>query len=93
MAGSTTAEINKRVITDFPLHAKAVTPSANVLTDYDGDVQWMVIYVGVAGTVTVVPLGNDDADTVVYTVPAGGVVPCRVRKVTAATAGSLVGQW
>ncbi len=40
-----------------------------------------------AGNITIVPMGNDDAETLAFVdVPAGFTPPFRVRRVTAATA-------
>lgn len=40
-----------------------------------------------AGDITIVPVGNDNADTLAFEgVPAGFIPPYRVRRVTAATA-------
>jgi hypothetical protein len=89
-----TTETFKRTITDFPMNAKVVTASSNFLTDNSGVRQWMTIYVGTGGTVTVVPLGNADDHAVAFVVPDGGVIPVRVKKVTAVvTAAGLVGVW
>jgi hypothetical protein len=59
-----------------------ITPSDN-----DLDPVPKAIVLLSAGNLTIVPLGNDDADTLTFTAaPCGFVPPFRVRRVTAATA-------
>lgn len=81
-------------VTGFPARAKAITPSDGTpLTDYDGKVVGQTVYVGQAGSVTVVPVGNDPAQTVTFYVPTGGLVPVEVTyvKFSGTTASQLVG--
>lgn len=80
-------------VTGFPACAIAITPSDTVpLLDHDNNPVAMTIYVGVAGDVVVVPIGNDLTEPVTFTCPAGGLVPVEVNYVlTATTASSLVG--
>jgi hypothetical protein len=81
-------------LTGFPACAKEITPSdSSVLTDHDGNVRSQTVYVGGAGTVVVVPVGNDLAQTVAFVCPAGGLVPVEVRavKFSGTTATNLVG--
>lgn len=82
------------VVTGFPALAKAITPSnVTPLMDYDNRPRAMTVYVGTAGDVAVVPVGNAFAQSVVFKVPAGGLVPVEVTYVlaTGTDAGSLVG--
>lgn len=65
------------IFTQFPSVAVAVTPSDSVNLTVD-----MTIYVGTGGNVTVIPAGT--ATAVLYkNVPAGGVIPCKVRRINA----------
>lgn len=62
--------------------AAVVTPGASDLAETA-----KALLVLAAGNVTVVPLDNDDADTLTFTgLGAGQVIPLRIRRVTAATA-------
>ena len=82
------------VVTGFPALAKAITPSDDSdLTDLEGRRKSQTVYVGGAGDVVVVPIGNDLAQSVTFTCPAGGLVPVEVRRVrfTGTTATGLVG--
>jgi len=58
----------------------AITPGAS---DFD---TYSLIYCTVGGTVTYLPVLNDDAATVSETVAAGWVSPVMVRRVSAAAA-------
>jgi hypothetical protein len=59
-----------------------ITPGA---TDLDPIAKAITLLT--AGNVTIVPVGNDNADTLAFVgLPAGWVSPYRVRRVTAATA-------
>jgi hypothetical protein len=59
-----------------------ITPSASDLTDIPKGVVLLT-----AGNVTVVPVANDNADALAFVgLPAGYIIPFRVRRVTAATA-------
>jgi hypothetical protein len=81
-------------LTGFPACAKAITPSDSaLLTDHDGHPKSQTVYVGGAGTVVVVPVGNDAAQTVAFVCPAGGLVPVEVSavKFSGTTATGLVG--
>lgn len=73
-------------VTAFPHGAIAVTPS-----DTDVFASPVTVYVGVTGNVRVVPANGGSAVTFVG-VPAGGVVPVKVRQVysTSTTATSIV---
>lgn len=62
--------------------SRVITPAA---TDLPGATKAVVLLT--AGNVTVVPVGNADADGIAFVgVPAGFVPPFMVRRVTAATA-------
>lgn len=81
-------------VTGFPACAKAITPSdATPLLDYDNNPTGMTVYVGTAGDVRCVPIGNTIAQPVTFKVPAGGLVPVEVNYVfsTGTTASTLVG--
>lgn len=81
-------------VTGFPARAKEITPSdAQPLTDYDGRPVGMTVYVGQAGTVSVVPVGNDPSQVVSFYCPTGGLVPVEVTfvKFSGTTASQLVG--
>jgi len=68
----------------FGTKARPITAGA---TDLDPPAKAVVMTTG--GTITVVPLDNDNADTITFTgVPAGFVVPYIVRRVTALTSGA-----
>lgn len=70
----------------LPTESRAISASA---TDLDPIAKSLFIAVG--GDVTFVPVGNDDANTVVCTgLAAGTVIPFRVRRVTAITNGASV---
>lgn len=73
----------QQIVPAFPDNAFAITPSdAN---DFSAPV---TVYVGGAGTVTVVPWAKRNEagpPTVSCVVPAGGLVPFRVARVMAAT--------
>lgn len=82
------------VVTGFPAVAKAITPSnVTPLLDYDNEPRAMTVYVGTAGNIAVVPVGNTFAQSVIFKVPAGGLVPVEVTWVLASgtDATELVG--
>lgn len=82
------------VVTGFPALAKAITPSDTTpLLDYDNSPRAMTIYVGTAGVVRCVPVGNSIAQTVDFKIPAGGLVPVEVKYVfsSGTTALDMVG--
>lgn len=82
------------LVTGFPALAKAIVPhDSNPLTDYNGNRRAQTVYVGTAGDVVVVPIGNDFSDPVTFYVPTGGLVPVEVLyvKFTGTTATGLVG--
>lgn len=84
------------IVTGYPALAKTVTPSdSNSLTDYQGNVRSQSVFVGVAGDVRVLPVGNTGTNYVTFTCPAGSFVPVEVTKVlsTGTTASGLVGVW
>jgi len=71
----------------FPDRASSVTPDDNAVFNPS------TIYVGGAGDVAVVPVANNDGDSVVFSgLIAGSVVPIRVKQVlaTGTTATNLV---
>lgn len=74
------------------LHAEAITPAdATDLTAVTRGV-----YVGVTGDVTVVMMGTEGDSSVTFTaVPAGSVLPIRVREISATgtTATDIVALW
>jgi len=83
-------------VTRFPSCAKAITPhDTNPLTNFQGSAQPQMVIVNGAGDVVVVPAGNDDAQTITYTLTAGSVVPviCRIVKAAGTTATGLVGHF
>lgn len=66
----------------FGRRGATITPGA---TDLDPVAKTVVCLT--AGNITVVPVDNDNADTIAFTdVPSGFAVPFIVRRVTAATA-------
>lgn len=77
------------IVTEFPNVAVAVTPSDSVNLPYA-----MSIYVGATGNVSVLPEGSSTSVTYVG-VPAGTVIPCKVRRVnsTNTTASSFIGHY
>lgn len=81
----------------FPPRAIAISPhDTNLLLDHASVAQPMAVFVGVAGNVSVIPSGNPDAAAaVVFTIPAGGVIPVMCAKVraTGTTASGFVGVW
>jgi hypothetical protein len=82
------------VVTGFPACAKAITPSdITPLLDYDNQPRAMTVYVGSAGTVSVLPVGNSAGQFVTFTMVAGGVVPVEATMVrfTGTSASNLVG--
>lgn len=82
------------VVTGFPACAKAITPSdATPLLDFNNNPRAMTVYVGTAGTVSVIPVGNDISQPVSFIVPAGGLIPVEVKYVrfSGTNAGGLVG--
>ena len=82
------------VVTGFPALAKAITPSdVTPLMDYENNTRAMTVYVGTAGIVRCVPVGNSYAQTVDFKVPAGGLVPVEVKYVfsSGTTALDMVG--
>lgn len=69
--------------TTFGSRMEAVTPGAN---DLPGGIAKAVVLLE-AGDITVVPATNGDSDEFEFVdVPAGFTPPCRVRRVTAASA-------
>jgi hypothetical protein len=72
----------------LPAHAFAITKSDT--TDY---VPGIAVFVGGAGVVAVIPSKGDGTTVVEFTVPAGGMVPVRCKKVMSAntTATLMVG--
>lgn len=82
------------VLTGFPAIAKPIVPSDSLrLTDYDGRAVGQTVYVGQAGTVACVPVGNDPANVVEFYCPTGGLVPVEVSmvKFSGTTASQLIG--
>jgi hypothetical protein len=83
------------VVTGFPAFAKAITPNdGDVLRDANGKDTAQFVYVGTVGDVKVIPAGMSLGDTpVTFTVPAGGMVPVKCRKVysTGTSASGLIG--
>jgi len=77
--GIVTNDINsqKQQVTAFPDRAVAITPHATDV--FSAPVS---VFVGVAGTVTIVPAGQPST-TVQFTMPAGSIVPCRAIAVRA----------
>lgn len=89
------AVINKTVygssgsdVPAFPSHAFAI-----VTSDADTYQPGISVYVGVAGNVSVIPEQGDGTTVVVFKgMPAGSVVPVKVKAVrTASTATDMVG--
>lgn len=82
--------------TVFPSCAKAITPhDTNELTNHQSEKQPQIVICTGAGDVVVVPAGNDDSQTITYTMVAGGVVPviCKIVKSTGTTATGLIGHF
>lgn len=82
------------VVTGFPACAKAITPSdVTPLMDYENLPRAMTVFVGEAGLVSCLPVGNSTGQFVTFNVAAGGLVPVEVKMVrsTGTTALSLVG--
>jgi hypothetical protein len=82
------------VVTGFPACAKAITPSdVTPLLDFNNQPRAQTVYVGTAGSVSVIPVGNDLSQPVSFVCPAGGLVPVEVKYVRSSgtTAGGLVG--
>lgn len=80
--------VDGRIVLSLPANAIAITPGATV---YDPPLQ---VWVGSAGDVTITPYGRAGDPSVTFpAVPAGTMLPVLCKQVTAATAGSLRGQW
>ena len=75
-------------VTAFPDRAVAVTPSDSAANNFP---EPCTVYVGGAGDVVVLPWGSDAVVTFVG-MPAGSVVPVRVKRVnsTSTTATDMV---
>lgn len=85
------------IVPIYPPRSIAVTPhDTNFLLDHAGAAQPMALFVGVAGNVAVIPSGNPiGAAVVIYTVPAGGLIPvmCSRVRATSTTASGIIGVW
>jgi hypothetical protein len=89
-------ESQRVTVTGYPSCAKAITPSDSAdLTDFGGAAVAMFVRAESAGAISVIPAGNDVANTVTFTLAAGEFVPCRVRRVrvTGTTAATIIGVW
>jgi hypothetical protein len=89
-------ETTRITVTGYPSCARVVTPNNSVdLQDFGGNSVAMHIRAEAAGTIAVVPAGNDIGDTVTFTLAAGEFVPCRCRRVlvTGTSAASITGVW
>lgn len=83
-----------QTVTLFPPRAIEITPhDTNRLVGYDGESRGMHIFVGTAGDVRCVPVGNTLAQAVTFKVPGGGYVPvfCSYVLATGTTALAIVG--
>ena len=75
-------EFTQKTTDSLGTSGRIITPGA---TDLDPVAKAIVTLT--AGNVTIVPVSNDNADTLAFVgLPAGWVSPYRVRRVTAATA-------
>lgn len=85
---SLSSDKSGKTVTSFPKNAKAITKS-----DDDVFSKPVTIFVGVGGTVTVVPVGGDA--TVQFTIQAGGFVPvlCTAVLSTGTSASGFVAVW
>jgi hypothetical protein len=89
-------ETARLTVTGFPSCARVVTPhNDNDLADFNGNTVAMHVRAETAGTIAVIPAGNQVADTVTFTLAAGEFVPCRVRRVlvTGTSAATITGVW
>lgn len=83
-------------VTGFPSCARTIAPNnATDLQNFEGEAVSMYVRAESAGTIAVIPAGNDNANTVTFTLAAGEFVPCRVKRVlaTGTTAASITGVW
>jgi hypothetical protein len=88
--------VEEPTVTAFPIRAIIVTPSdANNLQDHAGTDQAMQVQAVSAGNVAVLPLGNPDGQTLVFSLAAGEYVPVRCIQVlsTNTTAATIRGYW
>lgn len=92
MASRTETKIQ---VTGYPWCARVITPHAtDPLMNYQSEPQPMTVQATSAGAINCVPFGNEDAETMTFTLEAGEFIPVLVRRVlVSGTTATCIGVW